>query len=141
MPSKTGISIKSLDTRKASQTPFVFEYISPDGEATGIKFHVIGAQARTAQEATNRLVNERRRQEQAKAAAAGARGEDYTPIERDIEFGQKLAASRLVSWEGIDEPYSEQLALELCEGNPDIAQEILRQSNNLANFMKRSSPT
>lgn len=141
MPSKTGISIKNLDARKHSETPFVFEYIGPDGVSTGIKFHVIGAQARAAQEATNRLVNERRRRDQAKAAASGSRGEDFTPIEQDVEFGQKLAASRLVNWEGIDEPFSEQLAHELCEGNADIAQEILRQSNNLANFMKRSSPT
>lgn len=140
MPIKTGISLKALDARQHSETPFAFEYSYPDGSSSGIKFHVIGAQARAAQEVTNRLVNERRRMDQAKAATSGARGEEFTPIEQDIRFAQQLAASRLVGWEGIDEAFTPELALQLCEGNPDIAQEILRQSNNLANFMKRSSP-
>ncbi len=145
MSAKTpAISLKALDARTASEAPFSFEYISPDGSASGVTFTVLGGQSATVQSEINRLVNERRRKQHAaeiNARTGGRKSEDFTSVESDIEFGQRLAAIRLVGWSGIAEPFHEDLALELCQSNADIATQITEQSNDMANFMKSSSPT
>ena len=115
-----------------------------DGSASGVTFTVLGGQSATVQSEINRLVNERRRKQHAaeiNARTGGRKSEDFTSVESDIEFGQRLAAIRLVGWSGIAEPFHEDLALELCQSNADIATQITEQSNDMANFMKSSSPT
>lgn len=133
-------SLASLNSRKASETPYKFELLEADGSASGVIVHVIGGQSRTVADETNRLVNERRRQEAIRAADAPANrpGDAITPVEDDIAFGQRLAAVRLVGWEGIEEAFSPAGALELCQINPDYAAQITTQSNRLANFISAS---
>lgn len=141
MTKSPGVSLASLDARKASAAAFEFEYIGPDGAGTGIMLKVIGAQSAEVTEGTNRLVNERRRQEAIRAAEATASrpGDAIIPVEDDIAFGQRLSAMRLVGWDGIADPWSAENALLLCQSNPDIASQVLAQSNKLGNFIKASS--
>jgi hypothetical protein len=140
---KTTLSLADLNTRKASETPFVFEYILPDGSGSGIKLKVLGAQSPAVVKATSDLVNERRRKDAVRAAEAGPGrvAEQITPVEEDIEFGQRTAATRLVGWEGIAEEWSADNALQLCRDNPEVAAQVLAQSNKLSNFTSASPKT
>lgn len=143
MPTKTGagVSLASLDARTASETPFRFEYILPNGEGSGVFLHVLGPQSPKVTAEVNRLLNERRRKEamrEAQRRVNNRRGEDFDPVEDDIVFGHRLAAVRLVGWEGITEPYTVELALQLITSNQHIADQVAEQSGALENFMKTS---
>jgi hypothetical protein len=137
------VSLDDLDARKAGEKPFTFEYIKADGSRSGLTFSVLGTHCETVTNEINRLVNDRRREEAAAAAEAAAsrQPEGFTPVESDIAFGQRLAAVRLVGWEGIKEKFTPALGLRLCQSNPDIAAQITAQSNKLANFMSGSPRT
>lgn len=89
----------------------------------------------------NKMINSRRQKEAAREATkrvgVGKRAADFEPFESDVEFGQKLAATRLVGWRGIDEPFTAELAMRLCARNEHIAAQIMQQSDEMGNFMKR----
>jgi hypothetical protein len=137
-----GVSLASLNARVAGEVPFKFAYVGPDGNETGIIFEVIGGHSETVQNKVNSLLNEKRRQEAIREASANpARpGDAAIPIEDDIAFTQRLAAVRLVGWSGITDPWTPELAYLLCSSNPDIADQVLKASNKLSNFMKASAP-
>lgn len=134
------LSITDLDARKASDGAFEFEYVLPDGENSGVFLSVLGGQSKIVQDEANRLINERRRKEAVQAAQVktSRNTETYVSVESDVEFGQRLAAVRVVGWRGIKEPFSTELALTLCRSNQDIASQVLERSNDMANFMKPS---
>ena len=138
---KTGFSLADLDARTASETPFRFEYMLPNGDGSGVYLHVLGAQSPKVVAEVNRLLNERRRKEaliEAQRRVSTRQAEHFTPVEDDITFGHRLAASRLVGWDGITEPYSPELALQLITSNQSIADQVAEQSGALENFMKSS---
>lgn len=141
MTKSSGVSLASLDLRKASEIPFEFEYVAPDGSGTGVMLKVLGAQCASVTAETNRMINERRRQQAAREAAASSSrpGDAVTPVEDDVVFGQRLAAVRLVGWTGIAEDWSPELALQLCQANAEIASQVLAKSNALSNFTRASS--
>jgi hypothetical protein len=137
-------SLKDLDARSASDVPFEFEYIQPDGSGSGVFLKILGAQSKTVTDAVNQMMNERRRQEhvaEINARTGGQKAAAIIPVEKDIELGQRMAAIRLVGWRGIDEEFTPELGLELCQSNQEVANQINEKSNDLANFMKRSSLT
>lgn len=141
-PTRKAVSIKALNARTAAAAPFTFDYLDEDGRPTGIRLSVLGQQAETVQNAINKNLNDMRLAAALRAAEDGklmAQGIEpevrFSPIESDIAFGQMGAAVRLVGWEGIDEDWTPELALELVQGNPDIHQQVLKASNRLANFM------
>lgn len=160
MTKTAGVSLADLNVRTASEHPFEFEYVGPDAKPSGLWFKVLGAQSQTVTEETNRLVNERRRQDALRAAKAVRSGRnadpDPTPVEDDIAFAQRLNAVRLVGWrapgdvdgltaeqaerfQGISDPYSADNALLLIRTNPDIADQVSERSGALVNFMRGSS--
>ena len=151
------VSLADLDARKASDVPFEFEYIGPSGKPSSLWFKVLGAQSETVQQETNRLVNERRRQEAVRITKASRSGRnadpDPIPIEDDIAFTQRLNAARLVGWRGegevdglsaieverfrpITDPYTPDNALRLIRTNPDIGDQVFEQSGKLDNFLR-----
>ena len=135
---KGGVSLANLNMVKASDTPFEFEYVTPEGVSTGIFFKVLGGQSETVTKAAAKMINERRRQ--VAARELNKRGiskqVDFDPIENDIEFGQRLAAVRLVGWSGITDEFTPENALRLCQTNKFVAAAILEYSDDAANFMK-----
>ena len=140
MAKTPAVSLASLNARKAGETPFAFNLIGPDGKETEIVLKVLGAQSDAVTRLTSQLINTRRREEAERAAQASSNrpGDAITPVEDDVVFGQRLAAVRLVGWEGIEEPWSPDLALQLCQMNSDIAAQVTAQSNKTANFINAS---
>jgi hypothetical protein len=152
-----GISLASLDARKASSEAVEFEYVTAEGEQTGIFVSILGSQSDKVTSETNRLVNERRQKEAAQAAArmGGREQPTFTPVEDDIAFGQRLAAVRVAGWrkpdevdgltadqkerfQGIIEDFTPENALLLCRSNGDFSGFVTAKSNLSGPFMKRS---
>ena len=134
-----GITLNDLDATKASAEAFEFEYINAAGEATGIFFSVLGGESEVVRAETSRLQNERRRKAAAREVAqkvgVGARKVEFEPFESDVIYGRRLAAVRLVGWRGIDDPFTPEAALYLCQNNDHIAAQITEQSNAMENFI------
>lgn len=136
MSDKKALSLSDLDATKASAEAFEFEYLI-DGEPSGIFFSVLGGQSEVVTREVAELINAKRRRDVARAVRAkSGKPADFDPIEEDIEFGQRLAAVRLVGWRGISDPFTPENALKLCQTNRDIAAKITEESDNIANFMK-----
>ncbi len=135
-----GVSLSSLNATKASEKAFEFEYITPDGSNSGIFFSVLGAQADSVVRETARMINERRKKQAAREALKHLRQKgavEFDTIESEVEFGQRMAASRLTGWRGITDPFTPENALLLCQTNKFIAQQIIDTSDDIANFMPR----
>lgn len=130
-------SLDDLNVRAAHADAFPMPYLLPDGAKSGVVIQVLGSQSEAVQAATSRLLNERRKRDFQAARKGG--GVDFTPVEDDVEFGQKAAAARIAGWEGITEPYTPELALKLCQINPDIAAQVMEASNEAGNFTKKPS--
>lgn len=133
-------SLSDLDATKASESAFEFEYVNPAGDPTGIFFQVLGSQSETVTAEVSKLVNDRRRKEAVREVqrkmGTGKKDVGFETMESDIEFGQRLAAIRLVGWRGISDTWSFENALRLCQTNRHIAAQITEQSEEMANFMK-----
>ena len=133
-------SLDDLDATRASSEAFEFEYINPAGDATGIFLKVLGSQCETVTKEIAKLVNERRRKEAAREiqrkVGVGAKVVEFETMESDVEFGQRLAAVRLVGWRGIQEAWSPENALRLCRTNRHVAAQVTSQSDEMANFMQ-----
>lgn len=134
----TTVSLDDLDAAKASDTPHEFEFINQAGEASGIFLSVLGSQSETVTREVARLTNERRRAQAAREAnrriGVGAKPVEFDSFESDVEFGQRLAAVRLVGWSGITEPWTPENALRLCRSNREVAAQVTQQSDMMANF-------
>ena len=151
------LSLDDLDTSKASAEAFEFEYINAAGEPSGVFLSILGSQAEAVTREVARLVNERRRKEAqrdvARQTGVGPKKVEFETLESDVEFGQRLAAVRLVGWRGpgetnglteeqqarfsgITEAWSPENALRLCKGNRELAAQITTQSDLTRNFTK-----
>lgn len=133
-----GISLSSLNAVKASEAPFEFEYITPGGEPSGVFLSILGGQSEVVTKTAAKMINDHRKKKAAREASSRFQSKhnvDFDTLESDVEFGQRLAAVRLVGWRGITDPFTPENALELCRINKLIAAQIMEQSENLANFM------
>lgn len=139
MTTEKQFSLDDLDATKASDEAFEFPYTNPNGDLTGITFRVLGSQSESVTAVVNKLVNDRRRKEAARdikrKVGVGSKAIEFESLENDIEFGQRLAAVRLVGWTGIKESFTPEGALRLCQTNRHIAAQITEQSDEMANFM------
>ena len=68
--SKTGVSLASLNSVQASETPFEFERLDEDGSPSGIFFSVLGSNSKTVRAARNALVDESNRKAAIRQATA-----------------------------------------------------------------------
>ena len=133
------LSLDDLDYIKKSDASYEFEYLTPDGEGTGVFISVLGGQAEVVTREVAALLNDRRRKEATRAmkARGGKKQQaEYDPIEEDIEFGQRMAAIRIVGWRGITDPFSRDNAMRLCATNREVAAQVIEHSDNMANFTK-----
>lgn len=152
----TAFSLEDLDAVKHSVDAFEFEYVNASGDLSGIWLSVLGGQSESVSTEVARLINDRRRKEAAreinKKIGVGKKAVDFETFESDVEFGQRLAAVRLVGWRGpgqtdglaaeqierfrgISAPYSVENALKLCRSNREIAAQITQNSDEMANFI------
>lgn len=143
-------SIDDLNAVAKSEVPFEFEYVRPGDnepdrskvpEERKIYLSVVGSESETATKAAAALINANRQKKAARTVAAkigsGAKSNPatYDTIESDVEFGQRMAAARLVGWRGLSDPWSQDNALRLCTLNHDVAAQVMLHSDNLGNFM------
>lgn len=128
-------SLDQLDLAKQCESSFEFEVLDDaTGKGTGVFLSVIGAHAPAVQNFTKKALNERRRFDEMQEKR-GKKAVTRT-IEEDIEFGTELASIRVVGWRGISDPFSPENAIRLCTINPPIKEQILKASEDIANFMK-----
>lgn len=128
-------SLADLDVTKQSEQGFEFEVTDDaSGKGTGIFLTVIGSHAAAVQNYTKKHVNEQRVIE----AMQEKRGKKVAvrTIEEDIAFGAELAAIRVTGWRGISDAFTPEGAIRLCTINPPIKEQILKASDDLANFTK-----
>lgn len=151
------LTLDDLNTAAASDHAFEFEYINAKGEPSGVFLKVVGSQSEVVTREVAKLVNERRRKEAARSVAnrvgTGPRTPEFETLESDVEFGQRLAAVRLVGWRrpgetdglseeqqarfsGIRDTWSPENALRLCRGNRELAAQVATQSEMTGNFTK-----
>lgn len=133
-------SLKELDAAAASSEAVEFEYFSPAGNKTGIFFLVLGSHSETVSNATAELQNERRRKAAArevqKKIGVGQKPIEFDKFEDDVDYGQRMAAARLVGWRGISDEFTAENALRLCKSNAHVAAFITQCSDELGNFIK-----
>ena len=135
----SSVSLSSLNAVKASDTPFEFEYITPDGDNSGVFLSILGGQSEVVTKTAAKMINEHRRKKAAREMNSRFNSKnnvDFDTLESDVEFGQRLAAIRIVGWRGITDPFTPENALLLCQTNKLIAAQVMEQSENLANFMR-----
>jgi hypothetical protein len=128
-------SLADLDVTKQSEAGFEFE-VQDDSTGKGIGVHltVIGAHAPAVQKFTSKKLNDRRAFDEMNERRG--KKAQIRKIEDDVEFGIELAAIRIVGWRGISEEFSQANAIQLCTVNPTIREQILKASEDLANFTK-----
>jgi len=137
---EVSISLADLDVVSKSETPFEFEYLKANGDGSGVFLSVLGGNSDAVRETAATLINARRQKQAAREMAKQRNGRpqtiaEYDTVESDIEFGQRLAAVRLVGWRGISDPWSADNAAKLCASNPGVAAQVMEQSDNLDNFL------
>lgn len=132
------MSLDDLDYISKSDAAYEFEYLTPDGDGTGVFISVLGGQAEVVTREVAALLNDRRRKEAMRAmkARSNKKQAEFDPIEEDIEFGQRMAAIRIVGWRGISDPFSRENAMRLCATNREVAAQVIEHSDNMANFTK-----
>lgn len=129
------LSLDDLDITKPCETGFEFEYISEaTSKSTGVFITVLGSHSAKVQEWTRKELNKRRQRD----AMRQRRGkDDVTLVEDDEQFGIESAAIRIVSWKGIAQECNRENAIRLCTINPEILNQVIKNSNELANFIKK----
>jgi len=136
--SKKILSLADLDITKKCEEGYEFEVTDDStGKGTGLFLTVIGAHAPVLTNYVQKSLNQRRAQE----AMNEKRGNKarVRPIEDDIEFGTELSAKRVIAWRGISDECTHENDMTLCRTNPLIKEQILKASEDLANFTKSSA--
>ena len=135
---KTSFSLDDLNYIKKSEESYEFEYLTPGGDGTGVFISVLGGQSEVVTREVAVLLNDRRRKEAMRAmkARSNKKQVEFDPIEEDIEFGQRMAAIRIVGWRGITDPFTPENAMRLCSTNREVAAQVIEYSDNMANFTK-----
>lgn len=130
------ISIDDLDLTKQCDERFEFE-VTDDatGKGTGIFLSVVGAHAAIVQACTRKELNARRLADAMRERSG--KGATPRPVEADMDFGTEMVAVRIVGWRGLSDPCTHDNAVKLCRVNPLIKEQVLKVSEDLANFLKQ----
>jgi hypothetical protein len=129
-------SLNDLDVTKNCEAGFEFE-VTDDatGKGTGIFLTVIGAHAAAVMDFTRKSLNARRVFDEMNEKR-GKKSQSRS-IEEDIDFSTELVAIRVVGWRGISDDFTSAGAIRLCTINPPIREQILKASEDLANFTSK----
>jgi hypothetical protein len=129
-------SLNDLDVTKNCEAGFEFE-VTDDatGKGVGIHLTVIGAHAPAVLDFTRKSLNARRVFDEMNEKR-GKKSQSRS-IEDDIEFSTNLVAIRVIGWRGITDEFTPEGAIKLCTINPPIREQILKASEDLANFTQK----
>ena len=129
-----GISLAALDLTASADRGYEFEYVSEaSGMPSGVFITVLGSNSQKVNDWTRKELNKRRLRE---AMRVKKGKDDVVLVEEDEEFGIHSAVIRVQSWKGIDEPCTPENIERLCRTNVEILNQIMKNSNELGNFIK-----
>jgi len=131
---KKTVSILDFDAVKDSSNAIDVDMKSVDGESLGIIFKVIGKNADEVQQLQRKMM--RKRQTEEFIAQRKGKPLDPVPIEELEEQGLDLTAVRVVGWEGVNEPFTKELLMQVLKRNPHWVEQVLEASSADANFTK-----
>lgn len=128
------LSLDDLDITKPCEVGYEFEYVSEsNNKSTGVFLTVLGAHSEKVQNWTRKELNKRRMRE----AMRQKKGkDDVVLIEDDEQFGIESAAVRIIAWRGITQECTKENCIRLCTINPEILSQVIKNSNELGNFIK-----
>jgi len=103
---------------------------------TGITLIVLGRHADSVTKFTSRLMRDAMRDQQ----MAARRGKTVEPktLEEVKEQNVSAAAVRVTGWDGVKQPYSEDLLKSALKRNPHWVDQIIEFSDDLGNFTSGS---
>lgn len=135
--SKKVFSISDFDITKKCEAGFEFEVVDDEtGEGTGLFLTVVGGHAPIVQDFVRKALNQRRAREEMNERRG--RKAKVRPIEDDIEFSTELVAIRVTAWRPMEQECTLENVIKLCTVNPLIKEQILKASEDIANFTKDS---
>lgn len=130
------INLTDLDL--TSDEGFEFEYVSEaSGMPNGIFITVYSSNSDIVKSWVRKSINSIR-QRQAMQAKKG-KDSPIRTIEEEEQFSIENAAIRVKSWRGIAQPCNNENAVKLCTINPEIRAQIVKESDELGNFVKSKS--
>ncbi len=127
------VDILSFDAVKESEAGFDLNMKSTDGTDTSIKFKVLGRHADIVQSFSKKWFAKLQREE----IMAKKRGKEVeTNIEELKQQSLDSAAIRVIGWENVTQPFTQDLLKQVLVKNPHWVDAILEASNDDANFTK-----
>lgn len=130
--------ILAFDAVADAEAGYDYEVKHPDGTGTGVILQIIGSHADEITRWNTRLANAMLR-EQAMATKRGKPAEPK-PIEELREQNIEGAAMRVVGWRGVKQAFDRELMKQALRRNPHWIEQIVRESEDLGNFIGKRSP-
>ena len=127
------INLQDLDL--TTEQGYEFEYVSESSAIpSGIYITVLSSTSETVKKWIRQSLNKIRTRE----AMQAKRGKDVEvrTVEDDEQFSIESAAVRIIGWRGIAQEFTPELAVKLCTINPEIRAQVIKESDELGNFIK-----
>ena len=132
--SKKLFSINDLNATSAADEPIVMPWVNEaTGEETGIEILVLSEESTKFKEFVRKSINARRSKEFIQAKTGKQEVETYEQTEDNIN---KAVAARIVGWNGIEEEFTPELALQLVSKNESLQRQVLAASSKPVDFLK-----
>ena len=128
------ISFTDLDLSAPCESGYEFEYI-PDstGKPSGVFITVVGAHSDKVKSWVRKSLNRMRERDMMMTKKGKS---EFRLVEDDEQFTIESAACRVMAWRGITEEFNFKNAATLCNINPEIRDQIIKNSEELGNFIK-----
>lgn len=131
-PEKTAakpLSVFDFNEKAACENYVEMPYLDSNGNETGMIVHVIGSQS----DKVRAMLTKGESRRKAIQNPAYGKGRPLTnDEERDININGH--ACRVVGWSGVEEPYSHELAVKICDNNVSFYTQVVECSENIALF-------
>lgn len=130
------LDITEFDAVAESEHGHEFELTGSDGvTGTGIYLTVLGRHSDAVTKWTTATVNQFTREQQ--MAHRRGKAVEPKPIEEVREQNREGAAIRVTGWRNVKQPYSIELMKSALKRNPHWIDQIIEESDDLANFTKK----
>lgn len=133
-----GVDILSFDAVSMCEQAIPLAMKGPDGTSeTGVTLLVLGKHADAVTKWGNKLINDQMRE----AQIAQRKGRPLEPksMEQVREQNYQGAAIRVVGWQGVKQPFEQELLMRALRRNPHWVDQIVEASDDLGNFTSKPS--
>lgn len=132
------VDITGFDARSDSDTPFEYELTHGDGfTKTGVTLKLLGKHSDAATRFQDQLINKMLIEQE----IAKRNGEPVAPRSTEAIRSTNIEAAlvRVVGWSGVKQDYSKPLMRAALSRNPHWIDQIMKETDNLGNYLKGSS--